>query len=174
MAQKVLILDPATLDLDKVIADQAEIYRYIPQRFELQQLDAVVLADFERRICVGYKDITPNEFWVRGHMPGFPLMPGIVICEAAAQISTYFVQKYDLLGVEMVGFGGLDDVRFRDVVLVGDRLVMVVQLLKARRKQMIQCRFECFVRNKLVCEGKIIGVPLPTNLLAIRPKLEGG
>jgi len=170
VAFKDLILDPATLDLDNVIADLEEIRSYIPQRFEMEQLTAIVLADFEKRQCAGYKDISPQEFWIRGHMPNMPLMPGVIMCEAAAQLSTYFVQKYDLLGVEMVGFGGLDEVRFRDVVRVGDRVVMCVQLLKVRRGQMIQCRFQSFVRNKLVCEGKIIGVPLPTELLAIQPK----
>jgi 3-hydroxyacyl-[acyl-carrier-protein] dehydratase len=170
VAVKELIVDPATLDVNRVIADRAEIHRYIPQRFEMEQLTAIILADFERRICAGYKDITANEFWVRGHMPNMPLMPGVVMCEAAAQLSTYFVQKYDLLGVDMIGFGGLDEVRFRDVVRVGDRLLMAVELLKVRRKQMIQCRFQSFVKTKLVCEGKIIGVPLPTELLAIRPE----
>lgn len=169
MAVRDLILDLATLDVNRVIADIAEIHRYIPQRYEMEQLTAIIHADFDRRICAGYKDITPNEFWVRGHMPNLPLMPGIVMCEAAAQLSTYFVQKYDLLGVEMVGFGGLDEVRFRDVVRVGDRLLMVVELLKVRRKQIIQCRFQSFVKQKLVCEGKIIGVPLSRELLAVQP-----
>ncbi len=49
-------------------------------------------------------------------------MPGVVMLEAAAQMCSYFAHKYDLLGTSMVGFGGLEDVRFRDPVIPGDRL----------------------------------------------------
>ena len=74
----------------------------------MEQLTAIVFDDNERGIIVGYKDLAEDEFWTRGHMPGMPLMPGIVMCEAAAQLCTYHVQKHDLLGAEMLGFGGLD------------------------------------------------------------------
>src|SRR5262249_36393879 len=68
VAGKDLILDPSEYDLDRVIAGVEEIRKYNPQRFEMEQLTAVVLDDPERGICVGFKDVTPNEFWVRGHM----------------------------------------------------------------------------------------------------------
>ena len=57
-------------------------------------------------------------------MPGMPLMPGVVMCEAAAQMCSYHSQRHNLLGAEMVGFGGMDDVRFRGTVVPGDRLVV--------------------------------------------------
>ena len=161
MANKDLILDFSEYDLDHVIADQHEIRRYKLQRYEMEQLTAVVLLDPERQICVGYKDITDDEFWVRGHMPGLPLMPGVMMCEAAAQLSSFYAQKQDLLGTKVLGFGGLDEIRFRDPVLPGDRLVIVTQLLKARRGAMIVCRFQGFVRQSLVVEGIIRGIPLP-------------
>ena len=62
--------------------------------FEMEQLTAIVFDDVERGICVGYKDIGPDEFWVRGHMPGMPLMPGVIMCESAAQLCGYFVQRH--------------------------------------------------------------------------------
>ncbi len=161
MVAKDLILDFSEYDLDHVIADQEEIRRYNLQRFEMEQLTAVVFADPVRLICAGYKDVTPNEFWVRGHMPSIPLMPGVVMCEAAAQLSSYFAQKYDLLGCPVVGLGGLEEVRFRGAVVPGDRLVVVVQSLKCRRGAVILCRFQGFVRQNLVVEGKIMGACLP-------------
>jgi 3-hydroxymyristoyl/3-hydroxydecanoyl-(acyl carrier protein) dehydratase len=77
----------------------------------------------------------------------------------------YFTQKYDLLGVPMVGFGGLDDVRFRDVVVPGDRLVLACQLIKLRRHRMIVSRFEGHVGNRMVVEGELKGVPIPVESL---------
>jgi len=164
VAGKDLILDFSEYDVDRVLADQAAIRRVNPQRFEMEQLTAIVFDDVARSICAGYKDITPHEFWARGHMPGMPLMPGVLMCEAAAQLCTYFAVKHDLIGATMVGFGGLDSVRFRDPVLVGDRLVLVAALKKVRRNAMVVSAFQGFVRQNLVCEGTIRGVPLPDNI----------
>jgi 3-hydroxyacyl-[acyl-carrier-protein] dehydratase len=165
---KDLILDFSAFDPERVIADLDAIRRYNPQRYEMEQLTAVCYEDEVDHICVGYRDLTDDEFWVRGHMPDVPLMPGVVMCEAAAQLASYFTQKYDLLGAEMIGFGGLEEVRFRDVVRPGDRLIIMAKLLKVRRGAMIVCRFQCFVGESLVCEGKIKGIPLPADLLSQR------
>ena len=132
MPRKDLILDPSEYDLERVVADAEQIRQHNPQRFEMEQLTAIVFDDVERGVCVGYKDVTPDEFWVRGHMPGMPLMPGVIMCEAAAQLCSYHAHKHNLLGVPMIGFGGLDDVRFRGAVQVGDRLVIVCEKQQLR------------------------------------------
>lgn len=168
MAGKSFIVDPADIDFSRVIADIDEIRKYNPQRFEMEQLTAIVYDDLENGICVGYKDITPNEFWIRGHMPGMPLMPGVVMCEAAAQLCSYHVQKHQLLNAEMLGFGAMDQVRFRGTVVPGDRLVVAAQKLQIRPGAMIRCRFQCFVLEQLVCEGEIRGIPIPVAALAAR------
>lgn len=173
MPSRDLILDFSEYDLDSVIADVEEIRRYNPQRFEMEQLTAIVRAG--EKIAVGYKDVRDDEFWVRGHMPGVPLLPGVLMCEAAAQLASYTAQKNDLLGVKMIGFGGLEHVRFREVVRPGDRLVIVCELTKVRRGAMIVCRFQEFVGKTLVCEGQIKGIPLPDNLMsAAQPSTDSG
>jgi len=166
MAGRELIIDLSEIDLSRQVAGIDEIRKYNPQRFEMEQLTAIVLEDTERNICVGYKDISRDEFWIRGHMPGMPLMPGVIMCEAAAQLSSYYVQKYDLLKATMVGFGGMEDIRFRDPVVPGDRLVIACALIKARPRRMLKCRFQGFVRNELVVEGTIKGIPLRVEAVA--------
>jgi len=160
VAGRELIIDLSEIDLSRQVAGIDEIRKYNPQRFEMEQLTAIVLEDTERNICVGYKDISRDEFWIRGHMPGMPLMPGVIMCEAAAQLSSYYVQKYDLLKATMVGFGGMEDIRFRAPVVPGDRLVIACALIKVRPRRMLMCRFQGFVRNELVVEGTIKGIPL--------------
>ena len=166
MASKELLFDISTIDFDSPTADIETIRKYNPQRFEMEQLTAIVHEDVETGICVGYKDITADEFWVRGHMPNMPLMPGVVMLECAAQLCSFFVQRYDLMGAAMVGFGGLEDIRFRDPVVPGDRLVFICKLLKARPRRMIISRFEGIVRGSVVVEGVIKGIPIPIEALS--------
>lgn len=165
MANKEFIIDPSQVDLTRTLADIDEIRRFNPQRFEMEQLTGIVHEDPSRHLCVGYKDVTTDEFWVRGHMPGMPLMPGVIMCEAAAQLASYYSQKHDLLGSDMVGFGGLEEVRFRDPVRPGDRLYIITEMTKLRRGRMIVCRFQGFVRDRIVVEGLIKGIPLPMSAL---------
>ena len=164
MAGKDLIIDFSEYDLDRPIADIEEIRRINPQRFEMEQLTAICFEDPTRGICVGYKDLTSNEFWCRGHMPNMPLMPGVIMCEAAAQMCSYHAQRHNLLDTPMIGFGGLE-ARFRGTVVPGDRLVVIAQKLQLRVRAMIRCRFQCFVREQIVCEGQIRGIPIPVDML---------
>ena len=163
MAKKALILDFPEYDVNRVIAGLEDIRRYNLQRFEMEQLTAICYEDPQTHVCVGYKDLGPDEFWARGHMPCMPLMPGVIMCEAAAQLASYYCQKHKLMD-GLIGFGGLEEVRFRGVVRPGDRFVIVCRLLKLRRSIMT-CEFECFVKENLVCEGILKGVALPMDQL---------
>lgn len=174
MAGKDLIIDLSTIDFNNVLADVHEIRRRNPQRFEMEQLTAVVYEDVARHICVGYKDVTQDEFWVRGHMPNAPLMPGVIMLEAAAQMCSYYVQRHDLLSAPMVGFGGLEDVRFRDPVIPGSRLVLLSQLIKARRGRMLVSRFQGVVGDSIVVEGILKGVPIPVDMIQKLNAAPGG
>jgi 3-hydroxyacyl-[acyl-carrier-protein] dehydratase len=160
MLPKDLIIDFSQYDTRNVIADRAEIRKYNLQRHEMEQIDAVVYENPDRCICVGYKDVTMNEFWVSGDVRGTPVMPALVICEAAAQLSSYFTVKFDLLGADILGLGGVTGLRHYRQVVPGERLVIAVEQVKVRRGAMIVCRFQCFVDRELVMRGQIKGVPL--------------
>jgi 3-hydroxyacyl-[acyl-carrier-protein] dehydratase len=168
---KPLILEFSEYDLNNVVADIEEIRRYNPQRHEMEHLTAICYEDNVRKICVGYKDLGPSEFWARGHMPNMPLMPGVIMCEAAAQVASYYSHKHKLME-GLIGFGGLDEVRFRGVVSPGNRFVIVSRLLKLRRSIMT-CEFQCFVNQNMVCEGVLKGISLPLDILtgAEAPKI---
>jgi len=163
VSAKDLLVDLSTIDFDRPIAGVEEIRKVNPQRFEMEQLTAIVYVDEKEYKCVGYKDVTEKDFWVRGHMPGLPLMPGVIMLESVAQLCSYVSQKYDLLGAEMVGFGGLENVRFRDPVLPGDRLIVMCALDKIRRGRMIACRFQGVVQESIVVEGILKGIPIPVD-----------
>nr|WP_261361672.1 3-hydroxyacyl-ACP dehydratase FabZ family protein [Aeoliella straminimaris] len=151
--------------MDRVLADMEEIRKYIPQRHEMEQISAVLYDDPEIGVIAGYKDLTDQEFWIRGHMPGMPLLPGVLICEAAAQLCTFQVQKHGSMDVNMMGFGGLDKVRFRGIVRPGDRLLLVCKRLALRPRAMIRCAFQAFVGEALVGEGELVGVSIPVEAI---------
>ena len=161
MAKTDFIFDPDQLDFDNPIADIEAIRELNPQRFDMEHLTAILEEDLSRAACVGYKDVSEDEFWTSGHMPGMPLMPAVIQLEAVAQLASYFTQRHDKLGAEMVGFGGVDETRFRDIVVPGDRLILMIQLQKARRNRMIVAAFQGVVDGKLVFDGIIRGIPIP-------------
>jgi 3-hydroxyacyl-[acyl-carrier-protein] dehydratase len=165
VSAKDFLIDISQIDFSRPLATADDIRQVNPQRHEMEQLTAIVYVDPQKYECVGYKDVTQEEFWVRGHMPGMPLMPGVIMLEAVAQLCSYVSQKYDLLGAEMVGFGGLEDVRFRDPILPGDRLIVMCALDKVRRGRMIVCRFQGVVGESIVVEGILKGIPIPVEYI---------
>ena len=151
--------DLAQIDLTRVIADKAEILRTLPQQFEMSQLDGVIHMDPTIHLAIGFKDVKADEFWTRGHMPGYPLLPGVLMCEAGAQLGSFYVMKNNLLHGEFLGFGGMSDIRFRGPVHPGDRLLLVCIGTKITRRKML-FNVQGFVGDKMVFNGDIMGVPL--------------
>ena len=149
------------IDLATPLFTLEEIRAVNPQRFEMEQLTAIVHMDEVEKGVVGYKDVTPDEFWVRGHMPDFPLMPGVILCEAAAQLAGFFARKTDLLGSgDFLGFGGIESAAFRRPVHVGDRLVLMAKVTEVRPRRMAKFDFQGFVDGKMVLSGGMKGVPI--------------
>jgi 3-hydroxyacyl-[acyl-carrier-protein] dehydratase len=153
------LFDVSQLDYSRVVADQEAIRRVNPHRFEMEQLTAIVHLDREQRLAIGYKDVRPDEFWVRGHMPGYPLMPGVLMCEAAAQVCCYYCRVEHVMSGDFIGFGGMENVRFRGKVVPGDRLVLVAKLQKTNRRQ-TTISVQGFVGSTMVFHGDIIGMPM--------------
>ena len=160
MAKKPTLVDWDSLDLTHILADKEEIRKQNPHRFEMEMLTAIVHEDYENQLCIGYQDVSPDAFWVRGHMPGYPIMPGVLICESAAQLASFYAHKLDYLDQGIMGFGGLDAVKFRGQVRPGDRLYLVVKLLKAKRNVMMILAFEAIVNGNVVADGEIRGIAI--------------
>jgi 3-hydroxyacyl-[acyl-carrier-protein] dehydratase len=154
-------IDPTTVDLSRVIADREAIRRVNRHRFEMEHIDAVVLILPEEHLIVGYKDVRPDEFWVRGHFPGQPILPGVLMCEAGAQLGSYYAVTERVINPEreMLVFGGLDNVRFRGVVRPGDRLVLASKATRLKKRQSV-FSIQGFVDSTMVFQGDVIGVPL--------------
>lgn len=142
------LIDLTTMDLSNVEFDREAIAEVNPQSFEMSQLDAIIWHDLPNMLCLGYKDVTDSEFWVRGHIPGRPIMPGVIMIESAAQLCSFFMKRiYGLEG--FIGFSGIGDTKFRGTVVPGDRLYLLGHIDKVRSRQ-----FSATVQG--VVDGKIV------------------
>lgn len=163
------LIDYSRFDFDRPMFDQEAVRAINPQRFEMEQLTAVVHVDTDAQLAVGYKEVTDHEFWIRGHMPDYALMPGVILCESAAQLGGFYARKYKVLGGDYLGFGGINEVRFRAPVYPNCRLILVLQITKVRPKRLVEYDFQGFVNDKMVFNGNMIGVPIERDTVGKDP-----
>lgn len=153
-----LLFDIDHIDFSKLMYDVSVIEAINPHRGNMRLIDGIVHESDDHTQYVAYKDIKDDEFWVDGHIPGRPIFPGVLMIEAAAQLSSFITLKK--LGDEgFMGFVGVDEVKFRGQVTPGDRFVLLVQETEHRRRRST-CRAQGLVNGSLVFEGVIKGMPM--------------
>ncbi len=138
-----------------VVFDINAIKKILPHRYPFLLVDAIIELEPEKR-AVGVKNVTANEPFFQGHFPQKPVMPGVLIVEAMAQVGGILLLN-DRVDVEnkLVFFMGIDNVRFRKVVQPGDQLVMELEMLKNRRTT-FKMAGKAYVKGELVCEAEMM------------------
>ena len=117
--------------------DIQNIMKHIPHRYPFILVDRILEMEPRKRV-IGLKNVTMNEPFFQGHFPGTPIMPGVLILEAMAQTSGVLAISSLERGEEgaLMYFMGLDQVKFRKMVVPGDQLIMELEVLKQRAKIM--------------------------------------
>ena len=153
-----LLFDLSQIDLDgRPVFDKEAVNKMNPQRFEMQQLDGILWYDKEKFLILGYKDVTEGEFWVRGHIPNRPLMPGVVMVEAAAQLLSFFVkQLYEEGG--FIGFTSIESAKFRSPVEPGQRLYLLGHITKFKKGKKYSADIQGVVNGSMVFETAVSGM----------------
>ncbi len=153
-----LLFDLSHIDLSgKPIFDKEDIGKVNPQRFEMHQLDGILWFDKQKYLILGYKDITQDEFWIRGHIPSRPLMPGVIMVEAAAQLLSFFVKQiYEEPG--FIGFISIESAKFRSTVEPGKRLYLLGHITKFKKGRKYIASIQGVVDGDMVFETSISGM----------------
>jgi 3-hydroxyacyl-[acyl-carrier-protein] dehydratase len=152
------LFDIADLDLSREAYDQEEIRRFNPQRGDMEMLNGILLVNEEKHRLVGYKNIREDEFWVHGHIPGRPIFPGVLMIEAAAQLASFYTKKFHQWK-GFIGFGGVDECRFRKEVVPPARFLILGEQIWLRHGR-VCCKEQGVVDGNLVFETTIIGVQM--------------
>lgn len=139
----------------KVIFTVEDIHKLLPHRYPFALVDRIIEYVPGKR-AVGIKNVTFNEPQFQGHFPGQPIMPGVLIVEAMAQVGGVVLTQLSEFEGGLFLFAGIDKVRFRRQVVPGDQLVMTVELMwvKQRRFGKMQARAE--VDSQLAAEGELM------------------
>ncbi len=135
--------------------DITEILGFLPHRYPMLMVDRIVESEPGKRI-VGIKNVTINEPFFQGHFPGHPIMPGVLIVEAMAQVGGMLMMgAVEKAQDKVVYFMSLDRVKFRRPVVPGDQLRLELELLRLRGKT-CQMRGEAFVEGAKVAEANMM------------------
>ncbi len=140
---------PGTMDIE-------EIKRFLPHRYPFLLVDRILSWEIGKNI-VGLKNITINEPFFMGHFPNNPIMPGVLIIEAMAQVGGILalLSLPEKIGDPHVFLMGLNNVRFRKPVVPGDQLIMELETIRGGKK-FFKMAGKAFVDKNLVAEGELM------------------
>ena len=127
----------------------------LPHRYPFALVDRVIEHDPGKK-AVAVKNVTINEPHFQGHFPERPLMPGVLIVEAMAQVGGLIVSQMPDLPKGLFVFAGIDSVRFRRPVVPGDQLLISCELISIKRKRFGKVKGEAKVDDQLVCSGDLM------------------
>ncbi len=132
-----------------------EIQKLLPHRYPFALVDRII--DYvPGKSAVGIKNVSFNEPHFQGHFPGHPIMPGVLIVEAMAQVGGVVMTQVPEYEGGLFLFAGIDKVRFRRQVVPGDQLVITVELLWVKQRRFAKIRSTAEVDGQIAAEGELM------------------
>ena len=155
------LFDISKIDVNELVFGPEVIRDHNPHRGAMELLNGIVHYDGDGLEAMGFHDAPEHAFWFDGHIPGYPIFPGALMIETAAQLSSFCYRKrFGFEGGKFFGFGGIDKIKFRGMVFPGQRLyVLCTDLVLNRRHSRFRVQGIC--NDRIVFSGEIVGVAMP-------------
>lgn len=134
--------------------ENIDIQNILPHRYPFLLVDRITEIEEGKR-AVGIKNVTINEPFFQGHFPGNPIMPGVLIVEAMAQVGAVAILSMEEYKGKLAVFTGIDKLRFRKQVVPGDTLVMEAELVAIKRG-IGKAKVSAKVGDKIAAEGELM------------------
>lgn len=153
-----LIVDLDTVDLSGRMLSRRDLEKWIPHRETMALLDAVIWHQPNFSQGVAIKHVRHDEFWVSGHFPGRPILPGVLMVEAGAQLASFLFhgrRNDDCIA----GFTRIENAVFRGQVLPGQELILLAREVRYQPRRFIS-DIQGVVEDRLVFESRITGMVL--------------
>ncbi len=147
--------ESTAINNDKQILTVEEIHQLLPHRYPFALVDRI-LEFVPGEKAVGLKNVTYNEPYFPGHIPNHPLMPGVLMVEAMAQVGGVVLTQLPGMKGKFFAFAGIDKVRFRRPVVPGDQLIMTVELLSLKRNRIAKMQGKGEVNSQLAVQGEMM------------------
>lgn len=146
--------DPIAPSPKPSILSLTDIQKVLPHRYPFLLIDRIIdYVPGER--ATGLKNVTVNEPHFQGHFPGRPIMPGVLIIEAMAQVGGIMLMQNFDADRHLMLFAGINKARFRRQVVPGDQLTLNVELLCVKRQRFAKVQAKAHVSGDLVAEGEL-------------------
>ena len=141
--------------MSKTELNKKEIEALLPHREPMLLIDKLTkIVHLKSATAIMY--VKKDGFYVQGHFPGQPVMPGVLIVEAMAQVGGLIVKQMPGLPKGLFVFAGIDNVRFRRPVVPGDQLIINCELISIKRQRFGKVKGEAKVDGKLACSGELM------------------
>ena len=131
-----------------------DIQGIIPHRYPFLLVDKITEIEYGKK-AIGIKNVTANEPFFQGHFPGIPIMPGVLIVEAMAQVGAVAILGMEEYKSKLAVFTGIDGMRFRRQVVPGDTLRIEVEMLNFKRS-IGKAKAQAFVGDELAASGELM------------------
>lgn len=155
------LIDLSRLDLERVLLGPEEIRANNPHRGDMELLDGIIHFEPELLEAVGFHDLSEDAFWTAGHIPGFPIFPGALMIEAAAQLASFcYRRRFGPTPDRFFGFGGIDRIKFRGMARPGDRLYLLCTDVVLNRRHS-RFNVQGVGAGRVIFDGEIVGVAMP-------------
>jgi 3-hydroxyacyl-[acyl-carrier-protein] dehydratase len=155
------LVDLNALDLSRDVVSEDELRSILPHRGRFQLLDGICHFDPERKLAIGYKDWPVDAWWAEDHVPGKPLMPGVLMIEGAAQVATFVIKKTSGWEIDrFIGLAGLNDVRFRGMVVPPARVYFVSGDVRLSGRRLARMPAQAFCNGTMTLDLELLGAML--------------